>query len=135
MTSWLGPLPKATGLATTNARIRFHHMVHTPDDGSVGGSHSVFVSNEQAYSSTSLSDGVSELTTGSSSEPATRRPLSSHTPETPPSSGCGDQFHFIGEAESFDKYEPADLDRVLQGIGSPANLDQTLEEINAPYRE
>lgn len=80
MTSLLVPLPKATGLATTDARTHFHHTARTPDDGSVDGSHSILVSNERASSSASLSDGVSDLTTGSSSELTTRKPLSSHTP-------------------------------------------------------
>jgi hypothetical protein len=135
MTLWLVPLPKATGLANTDARTHFHHTAHTSDDGGVDGSHSVFVSNERASSSASLSDGVSDLTTGSSSELATRKPLSSHTPATPASSGYGNQFHFIGEAEPFDKYVPAELDQDLQGIGPPEDLDRTLEEISAPYRE
>jgi hypothetical protein len=128
-------LPKSINLATTDARTAFHHTAYTPDDGGVDGSHSVFISNERASSSALLSDGVSDLTTDSSSELATKRSLSSHTPATPASSGYGNQFYVIGEVESFDKYEPANIDRVLQWIGSPANLDRTPEEISAPYRE
>jgi hypothetical protein len=181
MTLLLVPLPKATGLATTDARTHLHHTPHTPDDGGVDGSHSVFVSNERASSAASLSDGESDLTTGFFSELATRGPLSSHTPATvilttktgpgrdrrparirkpvrqrvksaqfrrtredhsTTKTGplqrqlapfTGNQFHFVGEAEPFSKYELADLDR--EGINSPENLNQTLEEKSALYRE
>lgn len=76
MTSWFVPLPRATSLATTDAGTHFHRTAHTPDDGNVDRSHSDIVSGKRAYSSASVSDGVSDLTTSSSSDLATRTPLS-----------------------------------------------------------
>jgi hypothetical protein len=89
--------------------------VQSSHNETFSGSHFSVPSNSRTHPSAGVSDDVNDQTTRSSTELASKRGISFHTPTTPTSSSDGDRFSLSGEAGLFGQCSP-DAERELQGI-------------------
>lgn len=97
---------------------QFQPPLHSGHHDNVDGSHFSFPSNEWTQPSALFPKNVSDQTSGSFNELASRRGLSFHTPTTPTNSSDGGYFYFKGDVGSYRQCSPANAERELQGISS-----------------